>query len=143
VLAAAGCGGGGSSGYSLDKTKSCLETQGYTATSIANKYLPGSGGNLRVQLTSDKAKALAPNAPRGLAQPDEFVFLVFGKSPAEAQKTETHAVNLAISSLRAKGLILDRPAALQAVQVEKNVFIYSASGPLTQPERNAVTACLK
>ncbi len=143
ALSLAGCGGGGgSSTYTLSSTQSCLTKAGYQAAAIKNTSLPGTGGNLRVKLAK-RAALLNPNAPRGGNQAGAYVFLVFGKDPAEALGTEKKAVALAVKSITASfGSIT--PAAVRAgVGVTKNVFYYSTTGPLTKSQRLKVTSCLR
>jgi hypothetical protein len=143
ALTVAGCGGsgsGGSSGYTLSATRSCLDKAGYQTVAVKNSSLPGTGGNLRVKFSKQVA-LLNPNAPRGGTQ-GAYVFLVFGKDPAEALSTEKKAVALAVKSVTASfGAIT--PAAVRAgVGLTKNVFYYSTTGPLTKGQRLKVTSCL-
>jgi hypothetical protein len=146
VLAAAGCGGSGgakssSQGYSLEPTKSCFEKAGLTTAVVKSQYLPGAGGNLRVQFTH-KAVLLDPTKLSGTESPDEFVFLVFEKTPASATATENKAITLTIKSLRDDALSITRAAVKAGVQTSGNVFYYSPSGPLTKAERAKVESCL-
>ncbi len=141
VLGTAACGGGSHS-YTLAATRSCLEKAGFQATALKNRFLPGSGGNLRVRLTTGGNAPLDPNAPRGGVAPDEYVFLVFGKDPAAALTTEARAVSLAVHSVEAGGRSITRRAVQDGVAVTKNVFYYSDTGALTQSERKQVAACL-
>ena len=81
-LARQACGGGGGGHtYSLSATQSCMKKAGYGTTTVKNRYLPGSEGNLRVQL-SKRVLVLTPTAPTGGAPNDDYVFLVFDKNPA-------------------------------------------------------------
>ena len=141
LLGAAACGGG-SHAYTLAATRSCLEKAGFQTTALKNRFLPGSGGNLRVRLTSSGNAPLDPNAPRGGIAPDEYVFLVFAKDPAAALTTEARAVSLAVHSVEAGGSSITRRAVQDGVAVTKNVFYYSDTGALTQSERKQVGACL-
>ena len=144
AVAAAGCGGGGSgsSGYSLSSTRACLQKAGFGAVAVGNDELPGAGGNLRVKLTN-KIGLLDPNAPSGGGPENEYVFLVFAKDPAAALATERKALDLALQSFHSRGLLMTRAAAKQGVGLTKNVFYYSASGPLTKDERTKVGSCLR
>ncbi len=145
TVAAAGCGGGGSggsSGYSLSSTRTCLQKAGFEAAAVGNDELPGAGGNLRVKLTN-KVGLLDPAAAHGGGPENEYVFLVFAKDPAAALVTERKALDLALQSFHSRGLLMTRSAAKQGVGLTKNVFYYSASGPLTKDERTKVSSCLR
>jgi hypothetical protein len=145
AVAAAGCGGGGSggsSGYTLSSTKACLQKAGFGAVAVGNDELPGAGGNLRVKLTN-KVGLLNPSAPSGGGPENEYVFLVFAKDPAAALATERKALDLALQSFHSRGLLMTRSAAKQGVGLTKNVFYYSAAGPLTKDERTKVGSCLR
>ncbi|MBV8599354.1 MAG: hypothetical protein JO017_11075, partial [Actinobacteria bacterium] len=86
---------------------------------------------------------LNPVTANGSVLPDTWVYIVFGRDRAEAVRTESKAVRLAIQSLNARGL-LATPATVRAgVQVTKNVFYYSPTGALTQAERSKIEACLR
>jgi hypothetical protein len=143
ALLLAGCGGGRRDAYSLEKTKACLEQAGYQAVALKNRYLPGSGGNLRVQLDEGSNKLLVPNQPNGSVASREYVFLVFGADEAAAEATRKKAIDLAVESLREAGRPMTRTAVRDGVAVDKNVFYYSAAGALTDDERHKVAACLR
>jgi hypothetical protein len=143
ALAAAGCGGGGGvHGYTLSATKSCLEKAGYTATKVANRYLPGAGGNLRVKVSNSVA-LLNPTAPTGTVRPNTYVYIVFAKDEAAAVKTENKADRLALASLSNSGLLMTRAGAKAGMQVTGNAFYYSDTGALTKTQRQKVSACLR
>jgi hypothetical protein len=139
----AGCGGGhGSSLYTLAGTKACLQKQGFPSTALENSSLPGSGGNLRVQVSTE-VPALAPNAPRGTVVPNQYVFLVFGASPAEAQKLENRAITLTVRTLFDQGISATRDYVRRGVGLARNVFFYSPSGALTPSQRAKVGRCVR
>ena len=141
-IAAAGCGGGGGSkAYTLSATQSCLTKAGYQTAVVKNSYLPGSGGDLRVRLTSGKPQLLQPNAPSGRVETG-YVFIVFGKDGAEALTVENKALALAVRSFQSQGILLTRAAAKAGVQATDNVFYYSPTGALTKADRTKVAACL-
>jgi|SRR5579872_5462777 len=142
ALATAGCGGGSSKLYSLSATRSCLTRAGYQAVALANRSLPGAAGNLRVRLATSEP-ALAPTALRGTVIPNQFVFLVFGNDAASALATENKAITLTIRALNDQGEQLTRAYVRSGVGLNKNVFFYSPSGPLTHSERTRVTTCLR
>ena len=147
VLGAAGCGGGsggGSNGaFTLAATQSCLKKAGYATGTVTNRYLPSDGGDLRVRL-SKKPDLLTPGAaPGSTSSSDEYVFLLFSKTPAAALKIREKAVTLAVQSFEHESVLLTRAAARAGVGLTKNVFFYSASGPLTQDERTKVASCLR
>lgn len=142
AVAASGCGGSSGSGaYSLSATRSCMDKAGYQTATVKNSYLPGSGGNLRAQL-SKRDHLLSPNTPTGSAPNDDYVFLVFDKTPAEALTTQEKAVTLAIQSFEHQSVLLTRAAARAGVGLTKNVFYYSPNGALTPSERLKITSCL-
>ena len=126
--ALAGCGGG-SSGYSLARTQACFKSKGFDAVSQTNKALPGTGGNLRI--------SLGPNF--GM----EDVYLVFGRNAKEASQTETRAVNLTEQTFQKRHLLMPRSAIVAGVEISRNVFYYSDSGPIAQNVRNDVQSCLR
>ena len=142
VLGTAACGGGSHS-YTLTATRSCLVKAGFQTAALKNRFLPGTGGNLRVRLTTGGNAPLDPNAPRGGISPDEYVFLVFERDPAAALATEARAVSLAVRSVEAGGRSITRRAVLDGVALTKNVFYYSDTGALTQSERKQVAVCLR
>lgn len=126
----AGCGGsGGPSPYSLARTRSCFHGEGVPAVQVTNRALPGSQGNLLISL----------GARFGLAQ----VYLVFGRDAKEAAATENHAVDLAESTFKARSLYMSRSAVRAGVEVTRNVFVYSASGPIAENVRGAIHSCLR
>lgn len=142
ALGAAACGGSGSSLYTLSATQSCMKKAGYQTSVVKDPYLPGAGGNLRVQL-STSVKLLTPAALRGGGPNADFVFLVFDKDPATALKTENKAVTLAVQSFEHQAVLLTRAGARAGVGLTKNVFYYSANGALTAGERTKVSSCLR
>ncbi len=143
AIGVAGCGGGGGNGlYTLSATASCMQKAGYQTTKVTNPYLPGSAGNLRVQL-SKIDHLLNPTTPTGAAPNDDFVFLVFDKDATGALATENKAITLAVRSFEHQSALLSRAAAKAGVAVAKNVFFYSANGALTPSERTKVTTCLR
>ena len=140
---AAGCGGGhGSSLYTLAATKACMEKAGFPADALANSSLPGSGGNLRVQV-STAVPPLSPSAQRGTVVPNQFVFLVFGASPAEALEVENKAITLTVRTLLDQGISATPAYVRRGVGLAKNVFFYSPSGALTPSQRAKVDRCLR
>jgi hypothetical protein len=143
ALAVSGCGGsgGGSGGYSLASTKACFTKGGFVAQELANRYLPGTGGNLRVRISRNEHRVLAPGGVKGLVARD-YVFLVFQKDPAAALATQEKAVTLAVKSLASQSVLITRAAVRRGVGVTKNVFYYSATGALTKSERTRVASCL-
>ena len=130
-----------SKGYSLSSTQSCLQKAGYQATAIANRSLPGTGGNLRVHLAKGGPALLAPNNTTGRVLTG-YVFLVFQDDPAAALATENKAVAKTVQTLKGMGALITRTAVKNGVGLAKNVFYYSASGPLTSDQRTKVTTCL-
>jgi hypothetical protein len=144
AIGVAGCGGGGGGNglYTLSATESCMQKAGYQTTTVKNPYLPGSAGNLRVQL-SKIDHLLNPTAATGGAPNDDFVFLVFDKDTTGALATENKAVTLAVQSFEHQSVLLTRTAAKAGVALAKNVFFYSANGALTPSERTKVTTCLR
>ena len=128
VSAAAGCGGSGSSGYSLDKTAACFKKSGFTATPQVNHALPGSQGNLRVAL--------------GPSYGNQYVFIVFGKDAKEATATENKAVALAEKSFKARDVVFPKSEVLAGVRTDKNVFYYSDTNAISQIVRKDVESCL-
>jgi hypothetical protein len=142
-VAAAGCGGShGSSLYTLPATKSCMEKAGFPSTALTNDTLPGTGGNLRVQV-STVVPALAPSALRGTVVPNQYVFLVFGATPAEAQKIENLAITKTVRTLYDQGISATRDYVKRGIGLTKNVFFYSPSGALTPSQRAKVDRCLR
>ena len=127
-FAAAVSGCGGSSDYSLANTKACFTSKGQTATELANKYLPGSAGNLRVFFGRNLGNI--------------YVFMVFGKNHSEAQATENKAVNLAMASFKKKNLLMTRANVLAGIEVDRNVFYYSNTGAIPLNIQQAVNTCL-
>jgi hypothetical protein len=143
VLGMAACGGGGGShAYTLSATQACLKKAGYQTVTVSNSSLPGSGGDLRVRLTN-VVHLLTPNSPTGAGPEQQYVFLVFQKSPAAALVTENKAVTLAVQSTEHYAVLMTRAAAKAGVGLTENVFYYSTSGALTQGERTKVTSCLR
>jgi len=144
VLGMAACGGsgGGSGVYTLSATKSCLQKAGYQTITVTDSYLPGSAGNLRVRLTNT-VHLLSPASPTGRGPEQEYVFLVFQKTPAAALVTENKAITLAVQSTEHYAVLMTRAAAKAGVGLTKNVFYYTTTGALTQGERTKVTACLR
>lgn len=143
AIGVSACGGSSGNGlYSLSATQSCMNKSGYQTATLKNQYLPGSEGNLRVQL-SKRDHLLTPNTPTGSAPNDDYVFLVFDKSPAGAVATQEKAVTLAIQSFEHQSVLLSRAGARAGVALAKNVFFYSPNGALTPSERTKVTACLR
>ena len=143
VLGMAACGGGGgSNGYTLAATETCLKKAGYETIKVTNSYLPGTEGNLRVKL-SNQVHLLSPSSPTGGGPDQEYVFLIFQKDPATALVTENKAVTLAVQSTEHYAVMMTRAAAKAGVGLTKNVFYYSTSGALTQGERTKVEACLR
>jgi len=143
VIGAAGCGGGGGShGFTLSATRSCLTKAGFQTSVLKNSYLPGTGGNLRVRLTNT-VHLLDPTAPSGGGAQDEYVFLVFAKDVPAALATEKKAVALALQSFQSRGLLMTSAAVKKGVAVSENVFYYSAAGPLNKDERTKVASCLR
>lgn len=138
VTLAAGCGSS-THAYTLAATQKCFEKGGYGTAKLANRYLPGSSGNLRVRLV--KGPELLQPSVLGRTTLG-YVFLVFGKDEEEARATENKAVDLTVSSLHANGRLISRAQARQAVGLTKNVFFYSATGALTAKERAKVAGCL-
>jgi hypothetical protein len=139
---ACGSGGGGSDTYNLSATQSCMNKAGYQATTVKNPYLPGSAGNLRVQL-SKQDHLLTPNTPTGGAPNDDYVFLVFDTTPVGALATQSKAITLAVKSFEHQSVLLTRAGAKAGVGLTKNVFYYSANGALTSSERTKITTCLR
>ena len=105
-----GCGGGGNHLYTLPATQACLKKAGYQTTPVKNPYLPGSLGNLRVQLTNETT-LLNPSALRGGDSSDQYVFLVFDKDVAGGLATEQKAVTLAVESTEHYAVLMTRAAA--------------------------------
>jgi hypothetical protein len=141
VIGTTGCGGGGSHLYTLAATQACMKKAGYQTTPVKNPYLPGSAGNLRVQLSNPTA-LLNPSALRGGDSSDQYVFLVFDKNIAGGLATEQKAVTLAVQSTEHFAVLMTRAAAKAGVGLTKNVFYYTDSGALTAGERTKITACL-
>ncbi len=142
----AGCGGGGGTGggkdtYTLAATRSCLDKAGYPTAVVKNQYLPGTGGNLRVHVTETEA-LLDPGQKTGNAAPG-YVFLVFGKDPAAAIRTENKALALAMQSFEHEQQLMTRAALKKGVGLAGNVFYYSSTGALTAAERAKVASCLR
>src|SRR5262249_30675172 len=145
TVGAAGCGGGGGHGspvYTLAATKSCLEKEGYRADALANSSLPGSGGSLRVRVSA-AVPPLEPNAPRGTVIPNQYVFLVFEGSSAQALTTENKAITLTLRTLLDQGISATRAYVKRGVGLARNVFFYSPSGALPPPQRAKVERCLR
>jgi hypothetical protein len=143
AIAVAGCGGGGggSDAYTLAATKTCFTKGGFPAQELANRYLPGAGGNLRVRISRNEHRVIAPGGVKGLVARD-YVFLVFQKDPAAALETQEKAVTLAVKSLASQSVLITRTAVRRGVGLTKNVFFYSATGALTKSERARVASCL-
>jgi hypothetical protein len=143
AIAVAGCGGGGggSDAYTLAATKACFTKGGFPAQELANRYLPGTGGNLRVRISRNEHRVIAPGGVKGLVARD-YVFLVFQKDPAAALETQEKAVTLAVKSLASQSVLITRTAVRRGVGLTKNVFFYSATGALTKSERARVASCL-
>jgi hypothetical protein len=141
AVGASACGGSASSAYSLSATRSCMDKAGYQTATVKNPYLPGSGGNLRAQL-SKRDHLLNPTTPTGSAPNDDYVFLVFDKTPVQAHATQEKAVTLAVQSFEHQSVLLTRAAARAGVGLTKNVFYYSPNGALTPSERTKITTCL-
>jgi hypothetical protein len=127
-IAAAVSGCGGSSSYSLKSTEACFNGKGLKAVPLANRYLPGSGGNLRVALGKNYGYL--------------YVYMVFDHSHTDAVATETKAVNLALASFKKKNLVMSRADVLAGVELNRNVFYYSNSGAIPQNVNLAVQQCL-
>lgn len=142
VVVGAGCGGGGPHLYTLPATRSCMTHAGYRAVALANPSLPGSGGNLRVQLATVEP-LLSPTAARGAVPPGEYVYLVFADDAASARATEAKAVALTIRTLNAQGEQVTPAFVRAGVALERNVFYYSPTGPLTSGQRHKVSLCLR
>lgn len=143
AIAVAGCGGGGGSSdaYTLAPTEACFTKGGFLAQELANRYLPGTGGNLRVRISRNEHRVLAPGGVKGLVARD-YVFLVFQKDPTAALKTQEKAVTLAVKSLASQSVLITPAAVRRGVGLTKNVFFYSATGALTKSERTRVASCL-
>ncbi len=141
IAVLAGCGGPAGL-YTLAATRACLDRDGFKAVALTNRSLPGSGGNLRVQLRSVQSP-LSPTALRGSVAPNEFVFLVFDKDSGSALATEDRAITLTVRTLEAQGEQLTRAYVRAGVGLSKNVFYYSPSGPLSKTERSKVESCLR
>jgi hypothetical protein len=141
VVAGCGGGGGGSSSYTLAATKACFVKGGFLAQELANRYLPGTGGNLRVRISRNEHRVIAPGGVKGLVARD-YVFLVFQKTPQAALATQEKAVTLAVKSLASQSVLITRAAVRRGVGLTKNVFFYSATGALTKSERTRVASCL-
>jgi hypothetical protein len=141
TLALAGCGSGSSNRLTLKATRSCLDKDGYRTAVLANRYLPGTEGNLRVRLIKG-GQLLNPGGLKGV-QSTNYVFLVFDKDAASAAKTREKAVSLAVASLRSQSVLMTPAAVRRGVGLTKNVFYYSATGSLTNSERSIVESCLR
>jgi hypothetical protein len=124
-VSAAGCGGSSKPRFGLANTLHCLNAKGHgvKAYPYTNKLksLTGSGGELRVVF------------PMGLA----WIYMVFGKDPAEAQAIEKRAVAVA-----AQREFLPPSTVLAGVRVVGNVFYYADTGPVTTVEDSHIQACL-
>jgi hypothetical protein len=140
ALGLAGCGSG-SNRITLKATRACLDNDGYQTAVLANRYLPGSEGNLRVRLIKG-GQLLNPGGVKG-AQSGAYIFLVFDKDAASAAKTEEKAISLAVASLRSQSVLMTPAAVKRGVGLTKNVFYYSATGSLTNSERSKVASCLR
>jgi hypothetical protein len=125
-VSAAGCGGSGKPRFGLANTLHCLNAKGHgvKAYPYTNKLklLTGSGGELRVVF------------PTGLA----WIYMVFGKDPAEAKAVEKRAVAIA-----AQHEYLPPSTVLAGVRVVGNVFYYADAGPVTSVEDTHIHACLQ
>ena len=147
-LAAAGlaaCGGGGkhkASAYTLTATRSCLDKAGYATAAVKNVNFPTARGNLRVRLASGGQALLNPGAPRGGSASD-YVFLVFAQDAAAARAIERKAVNLALETLKIRGLETTRAAVQKDVGLVRNVFYYSTTGGVTKKQRAKLAPCLR
>jgi hypothetical protein len=119
-----------------------MQHAGYEARALANPSLPGSGGNLRVQLRNVEP-VLAPTAPRGGVIPNVYVFLVFDRDATSALATENKAIELTVRTIEGRGEAVTRSFVQAGVGLTRNVFYYSTSGPLTKDERTKVEACLR
>lgn len=144
AVALAGCGGGSKSGssstsktsttasgpsFTLARTAACFKGESLSAVPLANKYLPGSGGNLRVKLGKNFGY--------------EYLFIVFDGSHTAAVATENAAADLAMKSFAKKRLVMSRADVLAGVRVSRNVFYYSNSGAIPQNVSVAVQKCLR
>ena len=119
-----------------------MQRAGYQVRALANDYLPGSAGNLRVRVRNVEP-LLSPAAVRGTVIPNEYVFLVFDKDSSSALATENTAIGLTIKTLNTSGEEVSRAYVRHGVGLAKNVFYYSPSGPLTSFERTKVSGCLR
>ncbi len=143
TVALTGCGGHKSSVYSLSATQSCLEKAGLQTAVVTDTYLPASGGDLRVRLKNGKKALLDPQQLKGGTPPNEYIFLIFAKSPAAALGTENKAVTLAYQTLRVRGMLITRAAVRADVGLAKNVFFYSTTGGVTAGDRKVFLPCLR
>jgi hypothetical protein len=125
-VSAAGCGGSSKPRFDLASTLNCLNANGHgvKAYPYTNKLklLTGSGGGLRVVF------------PFG----SEWIYMVFGKDPAEAQAIEKRAVTVA-----AQHEYLPPATVLAGVRVVGNVFYYADAGPVTTVEDSKIHSCLR
>jgi hypothetical protein len=141
----AGCGGSSSGSghdlYTLSATRSCLDKAGYATAVVKDQFLPGSGGNLRVHVT--KVEPLLNPTQRGGNAETGYVFIVFGKDPAAAVKTQNKALSLAVQSFQHEQVLMTRAALKKGVGLSKNVFFYSSTGALSAAERTKVSDCLR
>jgi hypothetical protein len=145
LLGTTGCGGGGGgrSAYTLAATQSCLRKAGFQTAPLPNRFLPGAGGNLRVRLDNPGTQLPGVKSPRFNIGSGDYVFLVFDKDPAAALETERRAVTLAVRFAKARGRPVTRRAVQDAVALDRNVFYYSSTGPLSASERASVGSCLR
>ena len=125
-VSAAGCGGSSKPRFDLASTLRCINAKGHGVKAFpytnALKPLTGSGGELRVVF------------PFGLA----WIYMVFGKDPAEAQAIEKRAVTIA-----ATREYLAPATVLAGVRLDANVFYYADAGPVTAVEDSHIRACLR
>jgi hypothetical protein len=143
LLGITACGGGSRSAYTLSATQSCLRTAGFQTASLPDRFLPGTGGNLRVRLDNPGTQLPDAKSPRVNIGSGDYVFLVFGKDPAAALETEKRAVTLAVRSVKARGHSVTRRSVEDGVALDRNVFYYSTTGPLSASERAKVGSCLR
>jgi hypothetical protein len=125
-VGAAGCGGSSKPRFDAATTLRCLNAKGHgvKAYPYTNKLklLTGSGGGLRVVF------------PFG----SEWIYMVFGKDPAEAKAIEKRAVAVA-----AQREFLSPSIVLAGVRVVGNVFYYADAGPVTTVEDSHIDVCLR
>lgn len=144
AIGLSGCGGSGGNGaYSLSATKACLNKAGLQTAAVSNDNFPAATGNLRVQIRKPGQTLLDPQQLRSGIPPNEYVFLVFSKTPAAALATEQKAVNVAFQSLRVRGMLITRAALRNDVGLDRNVFYYSTTGAVTKGDKAKFISCLR